>query len=436
MRKVLQMWKVLLSLWFGFVLVLPGTLAAQTGSEASAASPALSERAADVVAVFNGTASPDAVFADSFLLAVPPAQLNGLIDQLSRQYGPMLSVENIEPKDAQLAEVTFRFERALGKATLVIESAAPHRITGLRITSFQTIDDTLAKVEAELRALPGDVGVLFAPVDPRADPVLVINADRQFAIGSTFKLYVLSALARSIEAGERRWDDVIALDRKSFPSGRLQNWPEGAPVTLHTLATLMISISDNTATDLLFHTLGRDRIEAEMLRIGHSRAKRNLPMLSTLELFALKGSPANLRKYVAADERGKRGILLDFEDDVGGDPDLVTPPRFVQPTAIDTVEWFASAQDLRNIARRLSQITDPRIRKIMAVNTSLPADVTAAWNYVGYKGGSEPGVLNLTWLLQDNDGAWHVLTMSWNNPDAPLDNSALETLATRLIALR
>ena len=69
-------------------------------------------------------------------------------------------------------------------------------------------------------------------------------------IGSAFKLYVLAELVRAVNDGERQWADVVALDSDvmSGPSGVLQGWPTGTPMTLQTLATLMIYISDNTAT--------------------------------------------------------------------------------------------------------------------------------------------------------------------------------------------
>ena len=66
------------------------------------------------------------------------------------------------------------------------------------------------------------------------------------AIGSTFKLYVLSALSHAIARGEHRWDEVVTLNQRSFPSGQMQDWPRSTPVTLQTLATMMIAISDNT----------------------------------------------------------------------------------------------------------------------------------------------------------------------------------------------
>jgi len=393
----------------------------------------LEARAADAVSVLNGEQDAQTVFAPGFLKAVSPEQLAAFHAQLSGQFGALIGVERVTQRGADRGVLVLQFENATGAGGIAVDPNAPHLITELVLTSFNATDDSLNKVKAELDALPGDVGLLFKRLDGTEAPIMSINPDRQLAIGSTFKLYILSALARSIENGERSWSDVLTIDRKSFPSGTLQDWPDGAPVTLHTLATLMISISDNTATDLLLRHLGRETVEAELLQIGHSAPDRTLPFLSTLEMFALKGSEGNLAKYIAADEAGKRLILADFEDDVGGNRNLITPPRFVDPTAIDSVEWFASGNDLARLADRLSQIEDPAARAIMAVNTALPQDTVNEWLYVGYKGGSEPGVLNLTWLLQDEAERWHIMALSWNNTEEALDHTKLEQLAQRLV---
>ena len=100
------------------------------------------------------------------------------------------------------------------------------------------------------------------------------------------------------------------LSGRSLPSGMLHNWPEGAPVTLHTLASLMISISDNTATDILLGLVGRENVERMMGRIGIAAPERNRPFLATREIFALKTAPeAEQRAFIEADEAGRRRLL-------------------------------------------------------------------------------------------------------------------------------
>lgn len=395
----------------------------------------LESRGADVVAVLQAERPAHEVFSPEFMAAVSEEQLRELVDQLETQFGPLQGLEAIEGTGPNSASISLRFERALGRGSLELSPDPDRFVTGFLINDIKQLNDTVEAIQADIAALPGMASVLYSPLDAAQEPTLAVNADQQFAIGSTFKLYILSALARSIENGERSWSDVVMLDRKSFPSGQMQDWPDGAPVTLHTLAALMISISDNTATDMLLHEVGVAAVEAELLASGHSDPDRTLPFLSTLQMFALKGSEGNRRKYEAADEVGQRRILEDFEDDIGGDPKRITPPRFITPTAIDTVEWFASGEDIRGLMRTITAFSDPTARQIMAINPSLPETRRDEWRYVGFKGGSEPGVLNLTWLLQDKTARWHVLMMSWNNPDAVVTSSELEILAQRILGL-
>ena len=420
---------------FSFWLTALAIPAAAQTAEPDAVPSLVQQRAAEALSVLQGNVPAQEVFDPTFLQDVSAQQLAGLGERLETEFGQPVAAEITGPASEYSGGLTVRFERGVGTGHIALSPSDPHKITGLQFTSFHPLNDSIEKVKTELEALPGEVAVLFTPLGETGTPILSLNPDSQMAIGSTFKLSVLSALARSIENGQRGWSDVIIVDRKSFPSGQLQAWPDGTPMTLQTLATMMITVSDNTATDMLFHELGRSTIEAEMETIGHSDPARNKPFLSTLELFALKGSEGNLRKYIAADETARRRILDDFQDDVDGDPSKVEPPRFVQPTAIDTAEWFASAADLKQLAVRLSQIDDPTARMILSVNPSLPAELTQRWSYTGYKGGSEPGVLNLTWLLRDKAGQWHVLTMGWNDPDQPLENARLELLAQRLLRL-
>lgn len=53
--------------------------------------------------------------------------------------------------------------------------------------------------------------------------------------------------------------------------------------------------------------------------------------------------------------------------------------------------------------------------------------------YVGYKVGSEPGVLSLNWLLQRQDGRWFVVSLLANDQRQALNEEALQGLATSLI---
>lgn len=391
------------------------------------------QRAADVVAVITGEKPYAEVFADSFVMAVPEAQFAMIGRQLSAQVGALVGLDAVEPgTERGAATVAIRFERAIVRGPMRLEGSAPYRVAGLLLNDLSPVNDRGLSVVEQVQELQGDAAMLFARLDG-SEVIAAHNADRQLAIGSTFKLYVLSALSRSIARAERDWNDVVELTERSFPSGQMQDWPRGSPVTLHTLATLMISISDNTATDQLMAVLGRDAVEAELAASGHSAPTATLPYLTTRELFLLKlGDDATLTRYQDGDEATRRAILAGLQDrqlDMADIQRVFGPgPRFIE------VEWFASAEDIARIYARLAE--DPVALEILGVNLGLDRARFAGWDYAGYKGGSEPGVLNFSWLLRDDAGEWWVLAMSWNNPDAAVSEMEFLALAQAALAER
>src|SRR5262249_49703568 len=166
--------------------------------------------------------------------------------------------------------------------------------------------------------------------------------------------------AREVNASERKLSEVVKLDAAniSLPSGTLQTWPVASPVTLHTLAAFMISISDNTAADHLLSVLGPARVEAIMLQMGHAKPALNVPFLSTLEMFKLKGEPTHKAadEFLALDAAGRRKFL---ENRIAAIKREDTKPfADGKPAYIDRIEWFASVIDLVHAMNWLRQQTE------------------------------------------------------------------------------
>ena len=106
------------------------------------------------------------------------------------------------------------------------------------------------------------------------------------------------------------------------------------------------------------------------------------------------------------------------------------------PRFIDDLEWFASANDIARAMIDLRARQSEPAMAAMAINNGLGPSAAADWTYLGYKGGSELGVLSMSLLGQrKSDGKWFVVTASWNNPDAAVATETMVGLVTRLLAL-
>ncbi len=400
--------------------------------------PAFDKRAAQLVDLLGGKIAFADYFAPSFQTAVPETQFKTIAASLIAQYGQPLAVDKATSTNGQSGTVLLRFEKGVGTILLEVAATGDHRVTGLRLTGFVMTDDSYERIAAEIAALSGQTGFLVAELgEVGARPLASANADKQFAIGSVFKLYILDEVAAQVAAGKRRWSDVVPLSHFSFSSAATANWPKDTPVTLQTLANWMISVSDNGAADTLIHLIGREKVEARMRAAGHSDPSRNIPFLTTVEAFALKGNNFDdLRaRFIKGDDDAQRKVIEDHRDrlvlaNVDG-VSFTAGPRF-----IDTLEWFASPNDTARLMIDLRMRQSKPLLAAMAINNGVGPVAAADWRYLGYKGGSENGVLSMTLLGErKSDGQWVVVTASWNNPDANVATEPLVGLVTRLLAL-
>ncbi len=399
----------------------------------------VSQRLADVRRLINGEAIVfDSVFAPTFLAKVPPMQLQAGVSGLVKSLGTCTGITVTE----QRSPVSAKAEAVMSGGFIIpiainVEVLPPHRIDGLFLRPPTKRTMSIDTVLRDLAALPGSASFLAVNLTT-GSVVASLDTARSLPIGSTFKLYILGELAAQVAAGRRTWADVVTLDtmHMSLPSGVMQSWPHGAPVTLHTLATQMISISDNTATDHLLALLGRENVEQRQVAMGHTDPARNRPFMSTLDLFRLKftneGRPAH--RYATLDEAGKRDMLRVLASTQGQDT-----VEFVDTVMLpDKVEWFARTPDLVRAMdwfRTTSggDVHAPVLR-ILGVNPGVEID-KATWPYVGYKGGSETGVLNMTYLLRHRNGHWYAVSVGWMRRDGACDLAQFAGLVERAIGL-
>jgi beta-lactamase class A len=381
-------------------------------------------------------------FHDSFLAKVPADEALTIFAQLSSQLAG-LQIVSIHASENELVARVVAGDAKL-RISLALDSPSK-KISGLLIQRDvdtgprpQTFEDALRMVAA----LAPRAQLLVAALDNGAcRPLQELEARDELAIGSTFKLYILLGLADRILAGKAAWADEIAVrdDWKSLPSGITQNEPPGTKQSLATLAERMISISDNTAADHLLYTLGRKSVEAALRATRHARPQLDTPFLSTRELFVLKlGTPANeLERYFKLPEAGRRNHL--DKTLATRAPAIDLAGTWTTARRIDKLEWFASSEDLcRAMATLWQRAQDPRAARVLDIlskNPGLPLDVKR-WPYIGFKGGSEPGVINMTYLLRRDDDKWFVVTLGFNSAEGgALDEAKIYNVALGVIDL-
>ena len=346
------------------------------------------------------TAGADAVrYTEQFTSALPAPQLQQVLDQISGQLGEYREVRG----DSNPYAVVF----SGGTATTYIQLDNQGRLAGLRFTQLVPAAGDLDEAISKLRDLPGETAVL---VTRNGETLAQHNAGEALAVGSAFKLAVLAAVQDQVTAGDLAWDEVVTLqdEWRSLPTGILQDWPTGAAVTIETLATLMISQSDNTATDALIDIVRRRTVE--------EYAPESRPFLTTREAFVLKDPDnADLKEeFLSASESAARRVLRRTRDKA-----LPEAGLFAGDPISPEVEWFFSVRELCEL---MEQVAD------LDLTTVSPGVASKdQWQRVSYKGGSEPGILNLSTRLVADDGTVYCISATQNRSDGTLDQTAFVT---------
>ncbi len=425
-------------------VVLPVLLAllapaasAQTPPVPGTASTLLADHARDLVGYLNGQGEFDRLFATAFRAEIPREKVQPLIAQLAGAYGKALGIESLVPTSPWSADIRVAYERGTVLARIGIDPAPPHQISGLLITGSEARDDSVARLDRDFAALPGQSGVGIYALDAGGvQPIHEYNGERVAPIASAFKLWILAEAARQVAAGERRWSDVVPVGPPSRPSGILQSWPAGTPVTLQTLATLMISISDNTAADTLLGTLGRARVDAMVAQVGTADSARATPVLTTREMFVLKGAAARdlAARWPGAGPQARRTLLSDHAARLAATP--VEAATFRSgPVLTETLEWFATPRDEAKALDWLRLHGGETALAILALSPGSSEAIRSHVAYFGGKGGSEPGVVALNYLVRDKAGRWFAVTANWHRTDGEVEATRFATLVDRAVRL-
>ncbi len=232
--------------------------------------------------------------------------------------------------------------------------------------------------------------------------ILAMNESKRTPLGSTFKLFVLDSLAKQIKDKKMTWEDELKISNslKSLPSGVFQTKEEGAEFSLYEYALKMISISDNTATDHLIDKLGRTSIERDIKKRGLKLSYGwNRPFLTTMELFKVRASfeAEDYKKYASNTTTG-RLVQLQKVAKLKNDQVMNKLSKWQTPRGILDTEWFSTPKDICKLLKALDQEKNEQVDSILSSNT--PFADKDIFDQIYYKGGSEPGVLQMAYYFK------------------------------------
>jgi beta-lactamase class A len=170
----------------------------------------------------------------------------------------------------------------------------------------QPANELRAKFEQRLRDIASRVdGVVgYEIIDLTSNDRFALRARDVFPTASTIKLAIVYELFTQAAEGHVKLEETIVLDRRKAVGGTGVLFHLGTPtLSIRDYAALMVTLSDNTATNVLIDRLGMAEISRRMASLGLGATKLRRQMMDTAA--AQRGeenvsSPADLAALLQA----------------------------------------------------------------------------------------------------------------------------------------
>jgi beta-lactamase class A len=201
-------------------------------------------------------------------------------------------------------------------------------------------------VQAEIRrvamALDGVIGVAAWRLDGHGSPVL-FNADETFPMASTFKVAVAGAVLDKVERHELSLEQMISIEPDQMIVSEIladRFIHPGVSISVYNLLELMLTESDNTATDLL------------VAAVGGAEAVTSWVRKQGVEAFRVDGTTdAILRRFVGLPREGSFPAALAAA--IKSDPDLESKTLLPNPDFDDDPRDSATPRAMGQLLHRM-----------------------------------------------------------------------------------
>ena len=164
-----------------------------------------------------------------------------------------------------------------------------------------------ARIEHEIKSYDGKLGLY---VNDMRGNIITRFPDEPYETASTIKVYILAALFMAVQEGKADLQDMLTCEERFWidGSGILGSLEVGTKLSVKNVATLMVIVSDNIATNMLIDYLGLDYINRCIESLGCRDTKlHNVLDFAQYHQLVKATTP---RDYASLFERIIRGELV------------------------------------------------------------------------------------------------------------------------------
>jgi beta-lactamase class A len=278
-------------------------------------------------------------------------------------------------------------------------------------------------IEAASKGFEGVLGVAVKHLG--TGECASLNGDEVFLSASVRKIAVVAEIYRQVEEGGFRLEDTMVLRHldKVPGTGILRELTPGLEVTYKDLITLMMILSDNSATDYLVGKIGEENVNRNLRRLGLEKTRMVYNSREVLfELIGLGDLPETEKTI----DRFRREVRLSgFKSppSIEGRPDNVTTPR-------EMLRLIEAIVDCVAVSKKSSEAILKTMARCQTGTSRIPKYLPQDMVEVAHKTGSLPGVRNDAGVVTPlNTGERYIL--SCFTKDA-VDGYAAEEVVARV----
>ena len=208
------------------------------------------------------------------------------------------------PQKVRIVAAILTWVFLLASAVAAAQTATP--VPEKQQVLWQKLENSIADVD---RGLDGAMGV--AILDLTDGHKFLLHGNDVFPQASSIKICLLAELYRQAQQGRLKLTDIYTVNAAdlvpdSYIMGGLT--PGVTRITLRDLATMMVAVSDNSATNVLIDRVGMENVNALMdsLSLSHTRLRRKMMDLKAAgEGRENVSTPAEMMSLLEAIYRGK-----------------------------------------------------------------------------------------------------------------------------------